>query len=106
MCFFVGLREDDGATFTTFVGASDGKPLDVQLPTGWVGTGAGRGFAAYTILQERWADQLSNIELTLLPRAHEVVLLAAEEVRAGRTQPPEDAVPTYIRDDVAKPKGP
>jgi tRNA threonylcarbamoyladenosine biosynthesis protein TsaB len=81
------------------------KPIDVQLPMGWVGTGAGRGFAAYTMLQERLADQLSNIEPTLLPRAHEVVLLAAADVRAGRTQPPESAVPTYIRDDVAKPKG-
>jgi len=82
------------------------KPAEVQLPMGWVGTGAGRGFAAYTVLQERLADQLSNIEPTLLPRAHEVVLLAVEEVRAGRAQPPESAVPTYIRDDVAKPKGP
>jgi len=82
------------------------RPADVQLPMGWVGTGAGRGFAAYTMLQERLADQLSNIEPTLLPRAHEVVLLAVDEVRAGRAQPPECAVPTYIRDDVAKPKAP
>jgi tRNA threonylcarbamoyladenosine biosynthesis protein TsaB len=82
------------------------KPADVQLPTGWKGVGAGRGFAAYTMLQERLADHLSNIEPTVLPRAHEVVLLAVEEVRAGRTQPPESAVPTYIRDDVAKPKAP
>jgi tRNA threonylcarbamoyladenosine biosynthesis protein TsaB len=82
------------------------KPADVQLPVGWKGTGAGRGFAAYTMLEERLADQLSNIEPTLLPRAREVVLLAIEAVRAGRIQPPESAVPTYIRDDVAKPKAP
>jgi tRNA threonylcarbamoyladenosine biosynthesis protein TsaB len=82
------------------------KPADVQLPPGWKGTGAGRGFAAYTLLQERLADQLSNIESAVLPRAREVVLLAVEEVRGGRLQPPESAVPTYIRDDVAKPKAP
>lgn len=85
------------------------KPSDVNVPLAWAGksiTGAGRGFAAYTLLQERLADQLSNIEPTVLPRAHEVVLLAIEAVRAGRLQPPESAVPTYIRDDVAKPKGP
>jgi tRNA threonylcarbamoyladenosine biosynthesis protein TsaB len=82
------------------------KPADVQLPPEWKGTGAGRGFAAYTMLQERLAEQLSNIEPTVLPRAHEVVLLAIEAVRAGRMQPPESAVPTYIRDDVAKPKAP
>jgi tRNA threonylcarbamoyladenosine biosynthesis protein TsaB len=82
------------------------KPADVQLPPGWKGAGAGRGFAAYPMLQEQLADQLSNVEPTLLPRAYEVVLLAAEEVRAGRTVPAEKAVPTYIRDDVAKPKAP
>ncbi len=80
------------------------KPADVQLPPGWTGTGAGRGFAAYALLRESLADQLSNIEPTLLPRAHEVVLLATEAVRAGLAQPAESAVPTYIRDDVAKPK--
>ena len=58
------------------------------------------------MLQERLADQLSNIEPAMLPRAQEVVLLAVEEVRGGRLQPPESAVPTYIRDDVAKPKSP
>ena len=82
------------------------KPADVQLPAAWKGVGAGRGFAAYTMLQERLADQLSNIEPTVLPRAQEVVLLAIEAVRGGRLQPPESAVPTYIRDDVAKPKAP
>jgi tRNA threonylcarbamoyladenosine biosynthesis protein TsaB len=82
------------------------KPADVQLPPGWQGTGAGRGFAAYTLLQERLADQLSNIEPAVLPRAQEVAFLAVEEVRRGRLQPAESAVPTYIRDDVAKPKAP
>jgi tRNA threonylcarbamoyladenosine biosynthesis protein TsaB len=85
------------------------KPSEVNVPLAWAGrsiTGAGRGFAAYTLLQERLAGQLSNIEPTVLPRAREVVLLAVEEVRGGRLQAPELAVPTYIRDDVAKPKAP
>jgi tRNA threonylcarbamoyladenosine biosynthesis protein TsaB len=85
------------------------KPSEVNLPLAWAGkniTGAGRGFVAYTMLQERLADQLSNIEPTVLPRAQEVALLAVEEVRGGRLQAPESAVPTYIRDDVAKPKAP
>jgi tRNA threonylcarbamoyladenosine biosynthesis protein TsaB len=85
------------------------KPSEVNLPLAWAGkniAGAGRGFAAYTLLQERLADQLSNIEPAVLPRAREVVLLAVEEVRGGRLQPPESAVPTYIRNDVAKPRAP
>jgi tRNA threonylcarbamoyladenosine biosynthesis protein TsaB len=82
------------------------KPAEVQLPSMWRGTGVGRGFAAYTMLQEHLADQLTNIESTLLPRAQEVALLAVNEVRAGRTQAPQEAVPTYIRNDVARPKAP
>ena len=35
------------------------KPADVQLPKAWRGWGVGRGFAAYTLLQEKLADQLT-----------------------------------------------
>ena len=52
------------------------------------------------------ADQLTNIEPTLLPRASDIARLAIAEVHAGRMQAPETAVPTYIRNDVAKPKAP
>ncbi|MEA3177612.1 MAG: tRNA threonylcarbamoyladenosine biosynthesis protein TsaB [Gammaproteobacteria bacterium] len=85
------------------------KPSEVQLPVEWAGqsaTGAGRGFAAYTSLRERLADQLTNIDGTLLPRAREVALLAVPDVQAGRVLPPEAAIPVYIRDDVARPKAP
>ena len=83
------------------------KPSDVHLPTQWAGkpvTGVGRGFAAYTMLQERLADQLTDMESDLLPRAREVALLAVADVQAGRVQSAEVAVPTYIRNDVARPK--
>lgn len=82
------------------------KPSEVHLPPGWLGSGAGRGFTAYTQLQERLAAQLTTVESSLLPRAHEVVLIAAEEVRAGRLHGPQTAVPTYVRDNVARPKAP
>jgi tRNA threonylcarbamoyladenosine biosynthesis protein TsaB len=85
------------------------KPSDVDLPGEWAGhsvTGAGRGFTAYTSLRERLADQLTNIDETLLPRAREVALLAVHEVRAGRVLSAEAAIPVYIRDDVARPKAP
>jgi tRNA threonylcarbamoyladenosine biosynthesis protein TsaB len=85
------------------------KPSEVRLPSEWAGhsvTGAGRGFTAYPSLRERLADQLTNIDGTLLPRAREVALLAVDEVRVGRVLPAQDAVPVYIRDDVARPKAP
>jgi tRNA threonylcarbamoyladenosine biosynthesis protein TsaB len=85
------------------------KPSEVHLPDKWAVEsciGVGRGFAAYTSLRETLADQLTNIDSTLLPRAREIALLAVADVRAGRVQPPEEAIPVYIRDDVARPKTP
>jgi tRNA threonylcarbamoyladenosine biosynthesis protein TsaB len=83
------------------------KPADVHLPVEWTGTlvnGAGRGFAAYPQLRENLLQALTNINDTLLPGAGEIASLAVADVRAGRVLPPEQAVPVYLRDDVARPK--
>jgi tRNA threonylcarbamoyladenosine biosynthesis protein TsaB len=81
------------------------KPAEVHLPDTWRGTpvvGAGRGFAPYSdTLRNNLA--MSSIEQTLLPRAADIVLLAVAEVVSGRTIAAEEAVPVYLRDDVAKP---
>jgi tRNA threonylcarbamoyladenosine biosynthesis protein TsaB len=83
-----------------------GKPSEVKLPDTWSGTsvdGAGRGFAAYRQeLETNLAQALSRIDSTLLPGATEIALLAIGEVLEGRTVAPEEAVPVYLRDDVAK----
>jgi tRNA threonylcarbamoyladenosine biosynthesis protein TsaB len=84
------------------------KPADVHLPAEWTGTlvsAAGRGFAAYAELKEHLWSALTNINENILPRAGEIASLAVAEVRAGRLLPPEEAVPVYLRDDVATPKG-
>lgn len=83
------------------------KPADVHLPAEWAGTlvsAAGRGFAAYTELSERLSQTLTDISANILPGAAEIATLAVAEVCAGRTLPPEEAVPVYLRDDVARPK--
>ena len=83
------------------------KPADVRLPDEWkraLVAGAGRGFAAYTELRGNFVQCLTNIDDNVLPGAREIALLAVAEVRAGRTVPPDQAVPVYLRDDVAKPK--
>ena len=85
------------------------KPADVHLPSEWAGTlvsAAGRGFAAYTELRERLLPTLTDINVNLLPGAGEIAALAVVEVRGGRVLPAEEAVPVYLRDDVARPKGP
>jgi tRNA threonylcarbamoyladenosine biosynthesis protein TsaB len=66
---------------------------------------AGRGFGAYAELRERLLQTLTDISVDILPGAGEIATLAVAEVRGGRVLPPEEAVPVYLRDDVARPKG-
>jgi tRNA threonylcarbamoyladenosine biosynthesis protein TsaB len=84
------------------------KPADVRLPDAWMTDsnvyGAGRGFAAYPELRGNLSARLGNVDERILPRAREVVILAATEAQAGRVVSPESAIPTYLRDDVARPK--
>jgi tRNA threonylcarbamoyladenosine biosynthesis protein TsaB len=80
----------------------------VELPDEWEGTlvsGAGRGFRAYAELTESLGARLTNIRDNILPGAREIAFLAVAEVRAGRVVPAEQAIPIYVRDDVARPKG-
>lgn len=65
--------------------------------------GAGRGFLAYPELLARFEGRLRAVHGQLLPRAEEVARLALAEIAAGRTVAPEAALPTYLRDDVARP---
>ena len=85
------------------------KPADVHLPGAWTGTlvdAAGRGFGAYAELRESLRGVLASIDENILPGAREIASLAVAEVRAGRVLPPEEAIPVYLRDDVARPKAP
>jgi tRNA threonylcarbamoyladenosine biosynthesis protein TsaB len=54
-------------------------------------------------------EQLPIVRLIsdqLLPRAHEIARLAAREIHAGRLVPADQAIPVYLRDDVARPPSP
>lgn len=63
--------------------------------------GAGRGFRAHPSLAALVPG--TPVELfDLLPQARAVLALALPAVQAGRLRPPSDAVPVYVRDEVAK----
>lgn len=64
--------------------------------------GAGRGFAAYPQLRAALQGALDSLREELLPGAAEIALLAAPEVAGGRVFPPEQALPVYLRDDIAR----
>jgi tRNA threonylcarbamoyladenosine biosynthesis protein TsaB len=82
-----------------------GAPETVELPAEIEPPvhGVGRGFLAYPQLLARLRGELAQVHSEWLPRAEEVARLALPEVAAGRTFDPEEASPTYLRDDVARP---
>ncbi len=84
-----------------------GPPATVEVPGSWAGlrvTGAGRGFRAYPVLRDRLGAALTHIAADILPGAPEIACLAVAEARVGNVLLPEQAVPVYLRDDVARPK--
>ena len=79
-------------------------PAHVALPGDWTSVpelrGAGTAFTAYPQLRSSLSKALGAIR-ELRPRAAEIALLAVPEVTAGRLRDPEEALPVYLRDDVA-----
>jgi tRNA threonylcarbamoyladenosine biosynthesis protein TsaB len=84
------------------------KPEDVLLPEAWMEEanvyGAGRGFAAYPELRSTLGSRLASVDERLLPRATEIAILGAAAARSGNVVTAEEAMPVYLRDDVARPK--
>lgn len=65
--------------------------------------GAGRGFRVYPALLSAAGLSVAGSQPDLLPRAAEIARIAAREFRAGRAVAAHEALPVYLRDDVAKP---
>jgi len=85
-----------------------GPPAGVARPTvagvaRWIG--AGRGFRAYPSLGASLPSGVSPSAalVDLLPQATAILELARPEVAAGRLRPAAEALPVYLRDDVARP---
>ncbi len=82
-----------------------GPPDSVALPP-WLPRpvhGVGRGFAVWPSIQQRLGVQLQEVAADLLPRAREIARLAVPLWLSGRAVAPEQALPVYLRDNVARP---
>ena len=66
---------------------------------------AGNGLAAQPALRDRLASAGFSIVEGAWPRAEAVLAIAARDFAAGRSVSPADALPVYVRDDVARPPG-
>ena len=66
---------------------------------------AGNALARFPVLAERLATQGLRLHEGLLPRADAVARLGARALSAGEGRPADQALPVYVRDDVARPPG-
>ena len=83
------------------------SPPDRIIVDGFIaGHAAGNAFVRYPGLRERLAGLGWRIHDGLYPRADAVARLGAIELAAGRGVPGEEALPVYVRDDVARPSTP
>jgi len=84
------------------------RPLDLVadlLPGDGPVVAGGHGFSAHPDLGARLGPRIVSTQPDCLPRAEEIVRLAALEVAAGRVLDAEHAEPIYLRDDVATRSG-
>ncbi|MCG6939229.1 MAG: tRNA (adenosine(37)-N6)-threonylcarbamoyltransferase complex dimerization subunit type 1 TsaB [Gammaproteobacteria bacterium] len=92
------------------------SPDNIQLPAtvlpageAWVGAGTGWGSYKDRLLAAQcplviapYGCQLPTILPDCLPSAETIVKLAVDELKAGNTVSAADAIPVYLRNDVAK----
>jgi tRNA threonylcarbamoyladenosine biosynthesis protein TsaB len=78
------------------------SPQSVPLPPGEGWIGAGSGWDAYrAALETRLGSRLADVHADISPSARAVAELGIADLAAGRALTPDQAVPVYIRDDVA-----
>lgn len=76
-------------------------PESLEIPKGEFWFGAGSGWARYPDELGRALGQaVSDSDSAALPRARNMLVLAAREWTAGRVLAPEQAAPVYLRDQV------
>jgi tRNA threonylcarbamoyladenosine biosynthesis protein TsaB len=71
---------------------------------GWLGIG--KGFGAYADAFAPLGLGPSRVLPDAEPRAREIARLGESDLAAGLARSPEDAVPVYLRDQVAHPPRP
>lgn len=68
--------------------------------------GIGSGWNSYRqALDTRLGERVSDVYETALPRAQEIALLATRSFEAGHVLAADQAIPVYLRDNVARKKG-
>jgi tRNA threonylcarbamoyladenosine biosynthesis protein TsaB len=110
--YWAEFRRTPEATLAAVGRERVGAPESVQLDGGSLPgsaaaseavAGIGRGFEVYPGLAAGFGARLVAIHGRPLPRAREMLVIAEREWRAGRLRTPAEALPVYLRDEVAQP---
>lgn len=95
-------RRDDNGGLIALDDERVCTPESLVLPQAATWQVVGTGWATYaTLLSERFTGVLRSADGARYPQAAHVAELAMREFKAGRAQPPELALPVYLRDKVA-----
>ena len=102
-----GGFEWDGVTMAPVFDESVGPPHAVRAPVGDGWAGAGSGWSAYrAVLEGRLADHLGcrpdMADAERLPEAIDMLVPAKLAFEGGLVVAPEDAMPVYLRSNVAR----
>jgi tRNA threonylcarbamoyladenosine biosynthesis protein TsaB len=97
-------RERDG-TITALAAESVSGPDQAGAGAPEFRHAAGNAFQRFPRLVQRLVGQGVVLHEGIYPRADAVARLGARMLAAGGGVPPEEALPVYIRDNVAKPSG-
>ena len=78
-----------------------GAPGDLPELGGEGWFGGGTGWDCFPDLRGRYDSALTGEDTVLLPEARDLLGTAARDLQAGRLFPAEDALPVYLREQVA-----
>ena len=91
-----------GAAGSVFlVGEERVGPAEIVVVEARARHAAGNGLGRFGTLRAGLAARGLQLHFEVYPRADAVARLGAAEIAAGRALPPEAALPTYVRDEVA-----
>jgi len=103
-CYEKGEKNIMSLSTEECVGSAESVVLTDGPASQWCG--AGSGWAAYKeTLTDIMGDQLTTVYADDLPRSSSIVKLAADAFQRGEVVAASQALPVYLRNDVAKKKG-
>jgi len=98
-------QQEDGGALVLHGAERVCAPMDAELPAGAGWFGVGDAWDAYgEVMRLRLGPRLAGWDAGRYPRARDIALLAAPIYKEGGGLPPEQALPVYLRDNVAQPR--